>query len=159
MDSAVASPRRTSWLIWTNTKCLVERLGPDFVIDEAGLREAVRRQRSHQIYFLPLVLKIDLFVRGAAPLDDSEFARRMRVQIGERGSLSVATPEDNLLRKLMWFREGGEVSDRQWRDVLGILRVTTALDRAYLERWAGQLGVRDLLHRSLQQAGGADDLE
>ena len=46
---------------------------------------------------------------------------------------------------------GGEVSDRQWRDVLGILRVSP-VDRAYLEEWAQPLGVGDLLSRALEQA-------
>jgi hypothetical protein len=131
---------------------LVERLGPEFVVDEAAFREAVRLGRSYQAYFLPLVLKIDFFVRGTAPLDRSEFARRLRVKVGDRASLYVATPEDSLLRKLVWFREGGEVSDRQWRDVLGILRVSgTELDRSYLERWAGDLGVADLWQRACEQ--------
>lgn len=132
---------------------LVERLGSDFVIDEERLRTAVRQQRSHQFYFLPLVLKIDFFVRGATPFDRSEFARRIRVPLGEHGSLCAASPEDNLLRKLVWFRDGGEVSDRQWRDILGVLRVSgTRLDRAYLERWAAELNVSDLLLRALTQA-------
>lgn len=132
---------------------LVERLGPEFVVDEEGLREAVRLRGSHNIYFLPLVLKIDLFVRGATPFDRSELARRVRVRVGERGSLYAASPEDTLLRKLVWFREGGEVSDRQWRDVLGVLRVSAiGLDRQYLERWATELGVRDLLERAFDQA-------
>jgi Nucleotidyl transferase AbiEii toxin, Type IV TA system len=132
---------------------LIDRLGPEFVLDEEGLRDAVRLGRTYQIYFLPFVLKIDLFMRGTAPLDRSEFDRRIRVRVGENASLYTATPEDSLLRKLIWFREGGDVSDRQWRDVLGILRVSgSRLDREYLERWAAQLGVRDLLRRALDQA-------
>jgi hypothetical protein len=132
---------------------LVDRLGPDFVIDAEGRRTAVRRQRSHQFYFLPLVLKIDFFVRGATPFDRSEFARRIRVPLGEHRSLCAASPEDNVLRKLAWFRDGGEVSDRQWRDILGVLRVSgPVLDRSYLEQWAAELKVGDLLARALEQA-------
>lgn len=132
---------------------LVDRLGSEFVVDEHGLRDAVRAGRSYQIYFLPLALKIDLFIRGAAPFDRSEFARRVRVSVGERGTLYAASLEDSLLRKLVWFRDGGEVSDRQWRDVLGLLRASASdLDRAYVEHWADELGVRDLLARAMDQA-------
>lgn len=132
---------------------LIERLGPDFIIDEAGLREAVRRGGTYQMYFLPFVVKIDLFMRGNTPLDRSEFARRIRVPIREDASLYAASPEDSVLRKLLWFREGGEVSDRQWRDVLGILRLSgSRLEREYLEHWAAQLGVLDLLRRAFAQA-------
>lgn len=98
---------------------LIGRLGPEFVIDEEGLRAAVRAGRAYQIYFLPLALKIDLFVRGAAAFDRSEFARRVRVHVGERGVLYAASLEDTLLRKLAWFRlvarcriaSGGTCSD------------------------------------------------
>ncbi len=132
---------------------LAARLGPQFFVDEHALRNAVRSGRSCQIYFLPLALKIDLFIRGASPFDRSEFARRVRVPLGERGTLYAASLEDSLLRKLVWFRDGGEVSDRQWRDVLGLLRASTSdLDRAYVERWAAELGVHDLLARAMDQA-------
>ncbi len=132
---------------------LIGRLGPEFVIDEEGLRAAMRAGRACQIYFLPIALKIDLFVRGAAAFDRSEFARRVRVPVGERGTLYAASLEDSLLRKLVWFRLGGEVSDRQWRDVLGLVRAAaTGVDRAYLERWASELGVSDLLARALERA-------
>lgn len=64
----------------------------------------------------------------------------------------IASREDNLLRKLRWFREGGEVSDAQWRDIHGILRVAgEALDREYLTDWSRRLGVADLLQRAFAE--------
>jgi hypothetical protein len=64
-----------------------------------------------------------------------------------------ATAEDLVLSKLEWFRLGGESSDRQWGDVLGVLRVQgTALDRAYLRRWAKELDLTDLLERALKDS-------
>ena len=59
-----------------------------------------------------------------------------------------------MLAKLQWYREGGGVSDRQWTDVLGVLKVQGAtLDRAYLEEWARELGLTSLLRRALDDAG------
>ena len=61
----------------------------------------------------------------------------------------IKTPEDTVLRKLEWYRSGGEVSDQQWRDVLGVLAVWRGrLDEAYLDRWAAALRVSDLLERA-----------
>ena len=58
----------------------------------------------------------------------------------------VKSPEDTILRKLLWYRMGGEVSDRQWSDILGVLQVQGGrLDREYLAKWAAQLRVDDLL--------------
>jgi hypothetical protein len=65
----------------------------------------------------------------------------------------VATAEDTLLAKLDWYRLGGEVSERQWRDVLGILEVQAgSLDLDYLRKWAKELRVSDLLERALTQS-------
>lgn len=66
----------------------------------------------------------------------------------------VATPKETLLAKLEWYRNGGEVSERQWRDVLGIMMVQgNKLDLAYLRQWAKELKVSDLLERALLDAG------
>jgi hypothetical protein len=65
----------------------------------------------------------------------------------------VKTPEDTILRKLLWYEGGGAVSDRQWRDVLGVLRVSGAmLDDRYLDDWAARLGVDALLGRARAEA-------
>jgi len=131
---------------------LVARLGPDFVVDEESLRDAARRGGSENLIYLPMVLKIDFFVRGGRPFDESELSRRERISIGGETAY-VATPEDTVLRKLVWFRMGDEVSDRQWRDVLGVLRLRgPKLDWVYLESWAPKLGVEDLLARARGQA-------
>lgn len=91
--------------------------------------------------YLPLVTKTDLFVKRLDGFDASELDRRLRVEL-PGGSVWVASAEDILLRKLACYREGGESSEQQWRDVLGILSVSgRTLDRAYTAEWARKLGV------------------
>ncbi len=65
----------------------------------------------------------------------------------------VKSAEDTVLRKLEWYRIGRGVSDRQWNDILGVLRVQGAsLDTDYLEYWAAELEVADLLERARSEA-------
>lgn len=100
--------------------------------------------------------KVDVFVPRASAYADVEMERRQSQLIDEDtgDTLMFATAEDTLLAKLLWFRQGSEVSDRQWRDVLGILRVAgQSLDGHYLSRWAAELGVADLLDRARGEAG------
>jgi len=67
--------------------------------------------------------------------------------------LYFATPEDIVLNKLEWYKAGGEVSDRQWYDVIGVLKIQgTQLDMVYLRQWAEELSISDLLKKALGEA-------
>lgn len=91
-------------------------LGEDFELDLDMLRNALRTASSANAFHLPSVTKIDFFGRGYDGYDALEFARRRPMVVRPTGeSLFVKSPEDTVLRKLLWFRAGGEVSDRQWR--------------------------------------------
>jgi hypothetical protein len=51
-----------------------------------------------------------------------------------------------VIRKLLWFREAGSVSEKQWRDVVGVLRISAStLDNVYLDGWALRLELTELL--------------
>lgn len=131
-------------------------LGPRFEIDLDMLRDALLHGRSTNIFFLPVVMKIDLFAIGPHPYDEIEFARRRRVAVRSSGeTLFVKSPEDTVLRKLLWFREGGGVSEKQWRDVVEVLRVSGDLmDPSYLADWANRLRLDSLLERARREADG-----
>ncbi|MFL5248589.1 MAG: hypothetical protein ACJ79V_12260, partial [Myxococcales bacterium] len=125
----------------------------DFDVDETALAEAVRTRGSWNIFYLPFVTKIDLFVKGDAPYDQSEFARRRQVEVRPGKALYLKSPEDSVLRKLRWYVDGGSASERQLRDVIEILSVNSGrLDEGYLDEWARQLAVSDELRRARDQA-------
>jgi hypothetical protein len=131
---------------------LAAELGPDFDVDVEALRDAVRRRRSWNIFYLPSVMKVDLFIRGLAPFDASEFERRAPVEVLPGQELVLKSAEDTVLRKLLWFREGGGVSTTQWR-VVEVLRVSgSLLDAAYLDEWSTRLGLPALLARAREDA-------
>jgi hypothetical protein len=133
----------------------IDALGPDFDVDEEALREAISRRGSWNIFHLPSLTKVDLFLLRQGPFDASEFSRRRRVVLTPEGrGLYIKSPEDSVLRKLLWFRDGGESSTAQWRDIVQVLRVSgPKLDVSYLQEWAGRLGVEELLTRARQAAG------
>ena len=88
---------------------------------------------------------------GGSVLDEQQMNRRQRVQVASDPDrhLYFYTPEDILLQKLNWYRAGNEVSDRQWRDIQGIVLVQSGLDEAYLRDGAQRPGVIDLLDRAM----------
>ncbi|MBK7972718.1 MAG: hypothetical protein IPK07_05355 [Deltaproteobacteria bacterium] len=139
---------------------LVTALDADYYVDAAAVRAAIAERRSFNLIHLATMMKVDVFLVRDGAYDRTSFDRHVeRALSSEPGarSYSFRSPEDVVLRKLEGYRAGGEVSDRQWADTIGVLKVQgSALDRAYLERWAEALGVGDLLERAFVEAGAAD---
>ena len=125
-------------------------------MDAESIRDAVRHRSSFNVIHLETMFKVDVFVRKQRPFDQAQFERRVAqvVATDPERTAYVASPEDVVLAKLERFRLGGEVSDRQWRDVLGVLKVQgERLDLVYLRRWAAALKIADLLEQALAQTG------
>jgi Nucleotidyl transferase AbiEii toxin, Type IV TA system len=133
---------------------LCDALLPVFYVDDDAVEQAIDRGRSFNVIHTKGAYKFDIFPIGRDPFARSQLARRRytttRIPGLENIEFPVASPEDTILSKLVWFRKGGEVSDQQWHDVLGMIQIQAGLlDRAYLQHWAAQLGVSDLLAKVL----------
>ena len=135
----------------SHVETLIAALSGEFYVDGASLHRAIGARSSVNLIHQATQLKVDIFIAGGSPLDAQQLARRQRVQIGTR-ALHVHPPEDILLQKLRWYRMGGEVSDRQWRDILAIIRTQgPRLDREYVTTNAPALEVAALLRRALSE--------
>lgn len=135
---------------------LARELREAFYLDEDAMRRAIELRRSFNVIHLETMFKVDVFIPKGRAFDDAEFERRAAhvIATGPERRAFVASAEDTVLAKLDWYRAGGEVSEQQWRDVAGVLRVQQArLDKAYLREMASSLGVSDLLERALTEAG------
>lgn len=134
---------------------LARTLSGAFYVDAESIREAIRHHSSFNVIHLGTMFKVDVFVLKQRPFHHVQFERRKRHVISDEPerTVYVATAEDTILAKLDWYRLGGQVSERQWRDTLGVLKVQgDRLDGAYLLHWAAQLGVADLLERAMREA-------
>ncbi len=134
----------------------VTALGEEFYVDLETVRDAVESGTSFNVIHQATMFKADIFVARTGPWTEQEMARARTEWLDlpdRRVLIRISSPEDTMLHKLLWYQLGGEVSDRQWSDVLGILRIQgDALDQAYLDRWATALGVAELLNRARQEA-------
>ena len=133
-----------------HVKSLVRSLALDYYIDEDAVRAAVQAAGSFNAVHFDSSIKADFFVAGDDAFEAERLAHRQRVDMAA-GLLYVDSAEHTILRKLEWYRRGGETSERQWRDVLAIVRLQTdRLDRNRLRHWAEHLGVTDLIRRVLE---------
>lgn len=138
-----------------SVQAIADRLRSRFYLDEERMAHAVSRRASFNLIHLGTGFKVDVFVKGEGVYDDLELDRSQLAELPESigRSVPVKSAEDTVLRKLQWFAEGGRVSDRQWTDVLGVLKAQAdRLDKEYLKTWAEELEIRDLLDRALDQA-------
>jgi len=138
-----------------HVELFVRELEGEFYVDEEMIREAVARQSSFNIIHRESMFKVDVFIPRMRPFVKEQFVRARRTVLATEplAEAVVATAEDTLLAKLEWYRMGGEASERQWRDVMGILMIQAEnLDLHYLRRWAGELKVADLLEKAITES-------
>ena len=136
---------------------LVAALHDDFYLDADRIRHAVRRKSSFNVIYLPTMFKVDVFLLKDDPLWREEMRRRQRIVLAEDGhAVDVASAEDTVLYKLSWYQISGGTSDRQWQDLLGVLKVRRdELDYEYLRRWAAEIGVEELLSKAVGEASSS----
>jgi len=130
-----------------------------FRFDSEWIALAVAQQRMFQMMHATSVIKVDVYVRPDEGLYASEIRRgqRMHLGTGAQDFVVVASPEDTILQKLRWYREGGGVSDRQWRDICGVLKAKSGeLDGVYMATWARELDLEELLEKARVNSGGSD---
>jgi hypothetical protein len=133
----------------------VEAVRADYYVSEPAIKEAIRSGRHFNVIHMDAAVKVDLFLAGNDPFDVERLALRQLLLLPTEPEtrVYVDTAEHSVLRKLEWFRRGGEVSERQWRDVVAILRIQhQRLDRSRLSTWAPRLGISDLLERAFREA-------
>jgi hypothetical protein len=135
---------------------LRELLGKGFYADPESMEAAIVTRRCFNVIHLETMFKVDVFLPEKSPFGEESFRRSRFEAIGPGGkAVRVATPEDTVIHKLLWFREGGGVSDRQWRDLVGVLEVQgERIDRGYLRAWAARLDLAVLLDDALLESGG-----
>ncbi len=126
-----------------------------YYVDENMIREAIQRRASFNLIHLDTMLKVDIFLPKNRSYSQEALARRKKDTLGkDEPQFYFSSPEDVVLSKLVWFKEGGGVSERQWLDTLGILKVQDEkLDKKYLFHWAAHLKVPNLLVKAFSEAG------
>lgn len=131
----------------------VDGIEDRYYIARERVRDAVERHSSFNVIHLETMIKVDIFV-AATEAYSQECLRRSHLETladSSQHQFSVASPEDVVLHKLIWYRKGGETSERQWTDVKGVLQVQgSSLDVSYMRKWAQRLAILDLLQRAIQ---------
>lgn len=130
-------------------------LKTEFYIDEVMIVDSIRQNGSFNIIHRQTMFKVDVFIPHNSPFQQSQRIRAQKHVIYKQPEISAyfASPEDTILAKLEWFRKGNEASERQWRDIIGVLKVREGvLDLEYLRKWAIELKVSDLLEKAFKEA-------
>src|SRR5687768_17145505 len=140
---------------------LVEVLQENFYIDEQAVRNAVAQRRSFNAIHFDSVFKVDIFVSKDDAFARAQLDRRQlrRISPESDDAVFVATAEDTVIAKLLWYQAGEEISTNQWNDVVGILGTSQdGLDFQYLRLWAETLGVAELLQKATDEAQEEPDV-
>ncbi len=133
----------------------VKAMQKEFYIDSERVTQAIQQTASFNAVHFETVQKIDFFIQRKDDYALEEMQRRFPVAVdeSEKQKIFIASPEDVILQKLVWYKMGSRISERQWRDALGVIKVQGGrLDRNYLLLWAEKLAIADLVNEALSAA-------
>lgn len=140
-----------------HVKPLVGALEANYYISESSITDALNTKSSFNLIHLETLIKADIFVLKDTPYHQLSFQRRIKDYLDEDKKDTeyfLATPEDMVLNKLAGYKLGGSVSDRQWNDLLGVLKIQKQnLDKEYLLKWAQELKISSLLKQAFADSG------
>jgi hypothetical protein len=134
---------------------LLEAFPPEqYYISEDAILEAIKYQKQFNVIHPASGLKIDLIIRSHTPFNDSRFLRIRRVKPGESYQANFASPEDVIIMKMVYFKEGG--SDKHLRDISGIMKISGAeIDESYIAGWAVKLDLMEIWNAVRQKLNGS----
>ena len=113
---------------------------PDYYVSQEAAMEAARGPSQFNILWASEGVKADIMVFRDSPFDESRLSRARRVEVPSVGSVMVAAPEDIILKKLEFYKEGG--SDKHTRDIASVFKTQgNRVDVAYIECWVPRIGV------------------
>jgi hypothetical protein len=135
---------------------LRHELEKSYYIDEDMIKEAIQNSSSFNLIHLETVIKIDVFILKDIPYHQNALERKIKDTIEDddiKTEFYFSSPEDIIISKLQWYELGGKVSERQWLDVIGVIKVQgDSLDKSYLRVWAEKLGIFELLKNAFNDA-------
>jgi hypothetical protein len=138
-------------------KELIDALGADYYASEPSIRQANLNRSSFNLINISTGFKVDVFILPDDPFERTAMTRRRSFEEESGQTIFLLSPEDVLLSKLRWYRLGDEVSDQQWRDIIGVVKTRgPELDRDYLKHWSEYLRVGDLLDRAFAKVAGSE---
>ncbi len=129
---------------------------PDFYVSEDAVKEAVRDRRQFNVIHPASGLKVDVIIPKDEDFERSRQQRGVRLPIGEGVEVTFASPEDVIIRKMQYFRDGG--SEKHLRDIASVLKIQLdRIDRQYISAWADRLAVRDVWDLILTQTNSTKE--
>lgn len=139
----------------SDVSAFAKAIRDNYYVDENMISEAIARKSCFNVIYLPSSFKVDIFVAKDRRYDRNAMERIEEFPFDDESPemrFFLPTAEDVVLSKLEWYRLGDEASERQWGDVLGVMKVNRAsLDRKYMDKWAAELGVADLLDKAWKE--------
>jgi predicted nucleotidyltransferase len=115
----------------------------DFYLSDTAALQAIDQGGQFNVIHPSSGNKIDFMIAGHEAWKKAQLERRKRVPFFSDVNGAVAAPDDVILGKLVYYRDGG--SEKHLRDIAGILKFSgDVVDQEYVARSAAQLGVADI---------------